>query len=221
MLIANNLHKSYGSVSVLKGIDLNIEAGKVTALMGSSGAGKTTLLHLLGTLDQPDTGNLTFNGQSLAGFNQRQLSRFRSLHIGFVFQFHHLLAEFSALENVCIPGFIVARNKSQVRAEAQSLLEGFHLAHRLTHKPSQLSGGEQQRVAIARALINSPRLILADEPTGNLDTQNSQAIFELFLSLAAEKGIGFFIATHNEQLAMKAHRLIRIADGKIESDTTL
>jgi lipoprotein-releasing system ATP-binding protein len=221
VLIANNLHKSYGNVSVLKGIDLTIEAGQVTALMGSSGAGKTTLLHLLGTLDLPDQGVLTFKGQALQGMNQRLLSKFRSQHIGFVFQFHHLLAEFNAIENVSIPGLIIGRNKAQIRAEAKDLLERFNLGHRLTHKPSELSGGEQQRVAIARALINSPQLILADEPTGNLDTQNSQAIFDLFLGLAAEKGIGFFIATHNEQLAHNAHRLIRIADGKIESDTLL
>lgn len=213
MLIADNIHKSYGKVEVLKGVSINLQEGEIVALIGASGAGKSTLLQILGTLDQPDQGDILFEGQMIHQLPERQQAKFRNESLGFVFQFHHLLPEFTALENVCMPGWIGKTSRSEVENRAKELLDRLGLAHRLEHKPSQLSGGEQQRVSVARALINQPRLILADEPTGNLDTQNSQELYDLLFNLTRETGVAFLVATHNLALAERADRTLSIQDG--------
>lgn len=216
MIQAENLHKSYGKLHVLKGLNLHVKKGEVISIMGASGAGKSTLLHILGTLDKQDTGKLLINGQEPAGLDARQLARFRNAHIGFVFQFHHLLPEFTALENACIPGMIAGREDKELKSRAKELLDFLGLADRLTHKPAQLSGGEQQRVAVARALINNPSIVLADEPSGNLDTHNSRELHHLFFKLREQFGQTFVIATHNEELAAMADRQLHMADGVFE-----
>jgi lipoprotein-releasing system ATP-binding protein len=214
MLRAENVQKSYGSLKVLKGIDLQVEKGEIVAIVGASGAGKSTLLHILGTLDTPDTGTVLLNGKNIFSGNGRDLSSFRNKSIGFVFQFHNLLPEFSAVENVMIPGLIFnPRGEQEVRKRAVELLNLLGLAERLEHKPSELSGGEQQRTAVARALINSPDLILADEPSGNLDSKNAVDLHNLFFKLRKDFGLTFVIVTHNEELALMADRKIELKDG--------
>ncbi|MEL7533366.1 MAG: ABC transporter ATP-binding protein [Bacteroidota bacterium] len=214
MLKANNIFKSYGKLPVLKGVSLELEAGEVVALVGTSGAGKSTLLQILGTLDTVDQGEVFFKGKEVTRYSERNQAAFRNQNLGFVFQFHHLLPEFSALENVSIPAMIHG-NKPQAKVyeEATALLERLGLGDRIKHRPSELSGGEQQRVSMARALINSPDLILADEPTGNLDSANSEAMYDLIRELTADTGVAFLIATHNLDLAAKADRVLTIKDG--------
>jgi len=203
---------------VLRGVDVQVAPGEIVALVGGSGAGKTTLLQILGTLDTPTTGLVQFEGNNLFTLTDKALSAFRNKHLGFVFQFHHLLAEFTALENAAMPAFIQGGSRKAALARAEEVLSSVGLAHRLHHKPSGLSGGEQQRVAVARALVNQPRLILADEPTGNLDTANGRALFDLFLKLALSQGIAFLIATHNEQFARLAHSTLHIQDGLLVTE---
>lgn len=215
MIEGINIHKKYGDLEVLKGVSLTINRGEIVAIVGRSGAGKSTLLHIIGTLDKPSTGGVIFDGQHVHKFSDRKLSAFRNKHIGFVFQFHHLLPEFTALENVCIPAFIHGTRPNTAMQNAKELLNYLGLAHRLDHKPSQLSGGEQQRVAVARALINAPDAVFADEPSGNLDTQNSQDLHELFLKLKNERGQTFIIVTHNQELAALSDRTIQMQDGLI------
>jgi len=215
MIKAQNIHKSFGSLEVLKGIDLEISSGEIVSIVGASGAGKTTLLHIIGTLDRFDSGQVIINGQPIAGMNDRKLSEFRNQNIGFVFQFHHLLPEFTALENVCIPSFIAGTDKMEAEKSAMALLEMLGLKDRTTHKPSELSGGEQQRVAVARALINKPSVILADEPSGNLDSKSASELHEMFFSLRKELGQTFVIVTHNNDLANMADRKLVIKDGII------
>lgn len=215
MLIAQHIVKSYGGLQVLRGIDLSIQSGEIVSIVGSSGAGKSTLLHILGTLDRADQGSLLIGGEEVSRLKPKALARFRNQHIGFVFQFHHLLPEFSALENVCIPGWIAGTAKKQVEQRAVALLERLGLKDRISHKPSALSGGEQQRVAVARALINSPKIIFADEPTGNLDSTHARELHELFLDLRKEFNQTFLIVTHNEELAAMSDRIVHMQDGKI------
>ncbi len=215
MIKAQNIHKSFGSLEVLKGISLEVAKGEVVTIVGASGAGKTTLLQILGTLSSADSGTLEIDGTELSTLSDKALSKFRNEHIGFVFQFHHLLPEFTALENVCIPAFIARRDRSEVEARARELLDMMGLAERLNHKPSQLSGGEQQRVAIARALINNPSVLLADEPSGNLDTRNRDEIHRLFFELRDKLGQTIVIVTHDEGLAAMADRKITMSDGEI------
>jgi lipoprotein-releasing system ATP-binding protein len=220
MLTATNIHKKYGTVEVLKGVDINISKGEVVSIVGPSGSGKSTFLHILGTLDKPDTGEVFLHNQNITGLQGSRLSSFRNSHIGFVFQFHHLLPEFSALENVCIPGWIASTDKSAVRKRALELLTMLGLSHRLENKPNQLSGGEQQRVAVARALINSPEVVFADEPTGNLDTANAKELHHLFFELRKQFQQTFLIVTHNEELAQLSDRVLHMKDGKILSLTS-
>ncbi len=215
MIQLHNIRKSFGTLEVLKGIDLTIEAGEVVAIVGASGAGKTTLLQIMGTLSRPTSGELTIDQKPLHTLSDQQLSVFRNTQIGFVFQFHHLLPEFSAFENVCIPGYIARRDRAEVEARALELLTMLGMEHRLTHKPSELSGGEQQRVAIARALINDPAVLLADEPSGNLDTKNKEEIHQLFFTLRERLGQTVVIVTHDEHLAKQADRCIEMVDGAI------
>ena len=215
MIKAKDIRKSFGSLEVLKGISLEVSKGEVVAIVGASGAGKTTLLQILGTLSSADSGSLTIDGVELSGLGDKALSRFRNERIGFVFQFHHLLPEFTALENVCIPAFIARRDRAEVEAKARELLEMMGLKERLEHKPAQLSGGEQQRVAIARALINSPAVLLADEPSGNLDSRNRDEIHQLFFELRNKLGQTVVIVTHDEGLASMADRKITMSDGTI------
>lgn len=215
MIKAQNIHKSFGSLEVLKGVSIEVEKGEVVAIVGASGAGKTTLLQILGTLSAADEGRLEIDGVEVSGLNDKALSRFRNEHIGFVFQFHHLLPEFTALENVCIPAYIARRDRAEVEARARELLDMMGLAERLDHKPAQLSGGEQQRVAIARALINNPSVLLADEPSGNLDTVNRDEIHRLFFELRDKLGQTVIIVTHDEGLASMADRKITMSDGTI------
>lgn len=215
MIKAQNIHKSFGSLEVLKGVSIEVEKGEVVAIVGASGAGKTTLLQILGTLSAADKGRLEIDGVEVSGLNDKALSRFRNEHIGFVFQFHHLLPEFTALENVCIPAYIARRDRAEVEARARELLDMMGLAERLDHKPAQLSGGEQQRVAIARALINNPSVLLADEPSGNLDTVNRDEIHRLFFELREKLGQTVIIVTHDEGLASMADRKITMSDGTI------
>lgn len=220
MITAKNLHKYYDSLHVLKGVDLHIKKGEIVSIVGASGAGKTTLLQILGTLDEPTNQNnttLEINGASVLNLKDKELSKFRNQHLGFIFQFHQLLPEFTAIENVCIPGFIAQRDKKEVEAEAQKLLTYLGLAERMQHKPSELSGGEQQRVAVARALINKPAVIFADEPSGNLDKNSAENLHELFFKLRDEFGQTFVIVTHNEELANMADRKLTMVDGKIVS----
>jgi len=215
MIKAHDIHKSFGSLEVLKGISLYVERGEVVSIVGQSGAGKTTLLQILGTLSAMDSGSLLINGVDVNTLKDNALSDFRNQHIGFVFQFHHLLPEFSALENVMLPALIAGRAKAEAEQEAAKLLQMMDLSARLTHKPSALSGGEQQRVAIARAIINRPALLLADEPSGNLDTKNRDEIHSLFFRLREEMGQTTIIVTHDEGLASMADRKITMRDGKI------
>jgi lipoprotein-releasing system ATP-binding protein len=216
MLIAKGIHKSYGSLEVLKGVDLEISKGEIVSIVGASGAGKSTLLHLLGTLDRPDRGELFLQDQNLLQLHGDALAEFRNSRIGFVFQFHNLLPEFTALENICIPGFIQGREEQELKKRAEELGDILGIRHRLDHKPSELSGGEQQRVAVARALINNPDLVFADEPSGNLDTSNARALHELFFKLRDTYQLSFVIVTHNEELAAKADRKVVMKDGRIE-----
>nr|WP_256488656.1 ABC transporter ATP-binding protein [Pontibacter sp. HSC-36F09] len=210
-----NVHKKYGSLEVLKGIDLTIHAGEVVSIVGASGAGKSTLLHILGTLDSADTGDVLFDDKNISRLNASELARFRNRHIGFIFQFHNLLPEFTALENTCLPGFLAGRPEIEVTERAAELLSMLNLGHRMHHKPSEMSGGEQQRTAVARALINSPRIIFADEPSGNLDSKNAQELHEIFFKLRDEFNQTFVIVTHNEQLATMADRKLVMKDGLI------
>ncbi len=215
MIVAKQIHKSYGSLEILKGVDLQINSGEVVSIVGSSGAGKTTLLTILGTLDRPDSGQVLINGQNVVELNDKKLAAFRNHNIGFVFQFHHLLPEFNALENICIPAFISKRSKKEAETRALELLELFNLKDRATHKPSELSGGEQQRVAVARALINNPKVIFADEPSGNLDSNNANELHQLFFKLRDELKQTFVIVTHNTELAKMADRTLVMKDGRI------
>ena len=215
MLTANNIHKYYGPLWVLKGVDLEIKKGEIVSIAGPSGSGKSTLLHILGTLDTPDKGEIYLRDRPLHALKGKPLAAFRNTHIGFVFQFHHLLPEFTALENVCIPGWIAGRKKTEVQTEAQRLLETLGLAHRIENKPNQLSGGEQQRVAVARALINKPDIIFADEPTGNLDSNNARELHHLFFQLRESMQQTFLIVTHNEELAGMSDRILHMRDGKL------
>jgi lipoprotein-releasing system ATP-binding protein len=218
MIIAKNIHKSYGNVAVLKGVDLHIKKGEVVAIVGPSGAGKTTLLQIIGTLDKPKTDvnyDLILNATSLKGITDNLVSKFRNQHIGFIFQFHQLLPEFTALENVCIPAFIARKDKKETEKKAKELLAFLGLEDRYEHKPNQLSGGEQQRVAVARALINNPSVILADEPSGNLDSASAKNLHELFFKLRDQFNQTFVLVTHNEELANMADRILVMKDGVI------
>lgn len=215
MIEAKGIYKSFGNVDVIKGIDIHIDKGEIVTIVGASGAGKSTLLQIIGTLEKADKGNVIINGQSISAMNQKKLAAFRNKNIGFVFQFHHLLPEFTALENICIPAFIAGESKSKALSKANQLLEYLNLTERANHKPSELSGGEQQRVAVARALINDPAVILADEPSGNLDSQNAKELHELFFKLREQTGQTFVIVTHNPDLAKMADRTLTIKDGKI------
>ena len=220
MIKAENIFKSYGDVQVLKGVDLLIENGEVVSVVGASGAGKTTLLQILGTLDRADkkaNTSLQINDTQIADLNEKELSKFRNLNIGFIFQFHQLLPEFTALENVCIPAFIAKKSKEAAEAKAKELLSFLGLSHRIHHKPGALSGGEQQRVAVARSLINEPALILADEPSGNLDSESAENLHQLFFKLRYTYNQTFVIVTHNEDLAAMADRKLTMVDGKIIS----
>jgi lipoprotein-releasing system ATP-binding protein len=210
-----NITRSFADLQVLKGIDLTVEKNEIISILGASGAGKTTLLHIVGTLDKPNGGQVLFDGTDVFAMSDRKLNEFRNTHIGFVFQFHHLLPEFTALENVCIPAFIGGRNKTETIDKAEKLLTTLGLHDRITHKPATLSGGEQQRVAVARALINDPDVILADEPSGNLDSDNARELHELFLHLRSELNQTFIIITHNADLARMSDRQIVIKDGKL------
>ena len=213
MLKATAIHKSYGALRVLKGVDLETAQGEVVSIIGASGAGKSTLLHVLGTLDNPDSGSVIINGKDVFNQSQRDLADFRNRNVGFVFQFHNLLPEFSTLENVMIPGLIAGIDEKQVKSKATALLERLGLKERLTHKPSELSGGEQQRTAVARALVNDPELILADEPSGNLDSKNASELHTLFLQLRKELKKTFIIVTHNLEFAAMADRKLEMKDG--------
>jgi lipoprotein-releasing system ATP-binding protein len=215
MISATEITKSYGNLQVLKGISLEIAAGEVVSVVGASGAGKTTLLQILGTLSRQDSGDISMNGIRTGKLTGSKLARFRNMHIGFVFQFHQLLPEFNAHENVCIPGFIANRPRKEVEERAGELLDFLGLAGRLDHKPSELSGGEQQRVAVARALINDPEVILADEPSGNLDTENKQELHKLFMTLRDKFQKTLVIVTHDHSLAKMADRIITMKDGRI------
>lgn len=215
MIETRALTKNYGGIEVLKGVDLLIQKGEIVSIVGASGAGKSTLLHILGTLDKPSGGKLIFQEQEISSLNDKALAQFRNKHIGFIFQFHNLLPEFTAIENVCIPGFIMKKSESEARKRAAELLDLLGLGHRLEHKPSQLSGGEQQRVAVARALMNAPEVIFADEPSGNLDSQNAKDLHKLFFDLRKDFGQTFVIVTHNEELAKMADRTLFMKDGKV------
>jgi len=218
MILAENIHKYYGEVEVLKGVDLHIKKGEIVAIVGPSGAGKTTLLQILGTLDKPQKEQnytLKIDGISLNELSDKQIASFRNNHIGFIFQFHQLLPEFTALENICIPAFIGNENKNQTEKRAKELLEFLGLSHRISHKPNELSGGEQQRVAVARALINNPSVIFADEPSGNLDSASAKNLHELFFKLRDEFGQTFVLVTHNKDLAEMADRTLTMKDGKM------
>lgn len=215
MLKAENLIKHYGELPVLKGISLEIKKGEIVSIVGSSGAGKTTLLQILGTLDRPDQGTVSFDGQNPFLLSDREMAKFRNSRLGFIFQFHQLLPEFNAIENVSMPGLIGKKNKKAVHEKAKELLDFLGLQNRMTHKPAQLSGGEQQRVAVARALINDAPYIFADEPSGNLDSENSKELHQLFFKLREEMGQSFIIVTHNSELANLSDRKIILQDGKI------
>lgn len=215
ILKGEQLFKSYGDLKVLKGIDISISKGEIVSIVGASGAGKSTLLHILGTLDNAENGELFIKGENITKFNNNQIARFRNTNIGFVFQFHNLLPEFSALENICIPGYIGKRNSSVVEEKAMQLLDLLGISDKKDNKPSELSGGEQQRASVARALINDPEIVFADEPSGNLDSKNANELHELFFKLRKELDQTFVIVTHNEHLAQMADRILEIQDGLI------
>ena len=215
MITGKNIYKRYGKVEVLKGVDIEIKKGEVASIVGPSGSGKSTLLHILGTLDKADMGSVSMNGSEINLLKGKALASFRNKHIGFVFQFHHLLPEFNALENVCIPGWLAGRKKGEVKEKAGELLRILGLSQRLENKPNEMSGGEQQRVAVARALINNPDIVFADEPTGNLDTANAKELHQLFFDLRDKLKQTFLIVTHNEELAKLSDRILYMKDGKI------
>ena len=215
MIEARGIRKRYGALDVLKGVDLSVAKGEVVSIVGASGAGKTTLLQILGTLEQADGGSLSINGEEVTKLGSKALSAFRNTHIGFVFQFHHLLPEFTALENVMMPGLIAGRSMDACAPRAKELLERLNIGGRAAHKPNQMSGGEQQRVAVARALYNSPSVVLADEPSGNLDSAHAKELHQLFFDLRTELGQTFVIVTHNEELAEMADRRLVMRDGVI------
>ena len=215
MLKAIGIYKNYGTLSVLKGVDIQITKGEIVCIAGSSGAGKSTLLHILGTLDNADKGTISIDDVNVTSLKGKKLAAFRNEHIGFVFQFHHLLPEFSALENICIPGWIAGQKNKEVEKRAEELLQMLNLKDRGDHKPGELSGGEQQRVAVARALINNPSIVMADEPTGNLDSTNAKELHNLFIDLRNRFQQTFLIVTHNEELAKLSDRLLHMKDGKI------
>jgi len=215
MILGKNIHKKYADLEILKGVDLEIKQGEIVSIVGSSGAGKTTLLTILGTLDKPTQGEVLINNESVFALNDKKLAAFRNQNIGFVFQFHQLLPEFTAIENVCIPALIAKKSKKESETRAIELLELFNLKDRITHKPSELSGGEQQRVAVARALINNPKVIFADEPSGNLDSKNAEELHQLFFKLRDNFNQTFVIVTHNADLAKMADRTLVMKDGKI------
>ena len=217
MIIAKDIHKSYGNLHVLKGVSLEIKKGEVVSIVGASGAGKTTLLQILGTLDRADGGNVYINETNIKMLNEKKLSEFRNKQIGFVFQFHHLLPEFTALENICLPAYIAKKSKSETETKAKELLAFLGLNQRENHKPAELSGGEQQRVAVARALINSPSVIFADEPSGNLDSATAKELHNLFFTLREKLQQTFIIVTHNEELANMADRKLIMKDGLISN----
>ena len=216
MLVASEIHKRHGDLEVLRGVDVTLTAGEVVSIVGPSGAGKTTLLNVLSTLDRPDSGSVVVNGMDLSGLKDKALAQFRNAHIGFVFQFHQLLPEFNALENAMLPALVGGRGEAEAEAAAMARLEELGLAARAKHLPSQLSGGEQQRVAVARALVNDPPLLFADEPSGNLDSANADALHDLFFDLRDRHGLTIALVTHNEGLAERADRQIRLRDGRIE-----
>lgn len=215
ILKANNIFKSYGDLAILKGVSVSVNKGEIVSIVGASGAGKSTLLHIMGTLDKPDKGTLMMEGQDVFALSEKHLSDFRNKHIGFVFQFHHLLPEFTALENVCIPAFIAGMDKAEAERRGMELLDILGVAHRAKHKPGAMSGGEQQRVSVARALINNPTIILADEPSGNLDSENAASLHQLFFDLRDKMQQTFVIVTHNEELARISDRTIHMRDGLI------
>jgi lipoprotein-releasing system ATP-binding protein len=215
LLTAKGIQKRYGTIEVLKGVDFSVHKGEIVSIVGPSGSGKSTLLHILGTLDKSDAGEVTLNGTTVSKLQGDKLSHFRNKHIGFVFQFHHLLPEFNAVENVCIPGWIAGNKRGAVKERAEELLKILGLGDRIDHKPAALSGGEQQRVAVARALINQPSIVFADEPTGNLDSANAQDLHALFFDLRKNFDQTFLIVTHNEELAQISDRTVHMKDGKI------
>ncbi|MFT7591994.1 MAG: lipoprotein-releasing system ATP-binding protein [bacterium] len=215
MIRLENIHKKFGSVEVINGVDLSVNESEVVSIVGASGAGKTTLLQIIGTLDKPDQGQVFYQDKAVSSLSPKNLAQFRNQNIGFIFQFHHLLPEFTAVENVCIPAYIAKKSRQESEKRAHELLDFLGLAHRLDHKPNQLSGGEQQRVAVARALMNKPLVILADEPSGNLDTENANELHQLFFDLRDEFKQTFVIVTHNEQLANSADRKIVMQDGRL------
>ena len=214
MIQATNIVKRFGDLEVLRGVNLTVKSGEIVSIVGASGAGKTTLLQILGTLDVPDSGEVSVDGESTSGLSRRELSAFRNAHMGFVFQFHRLLPEFNALENVLMPAWIAGAPQRESRERAAQLLADLGLGHRLDHNPSELSGGEQQRVAVARALMNQPSVLLADEPSGNLDSENAAKLHDLFFELRERHGQTIVLVTHNEQLAQRADRMLRMADGQ-------
>ncbi|MFM8949424.1 MAG: ABC transporter ATP-binding protein [Bacteroidota bacterium] len=210
-----DIHKSFGTVQVLKGVTVEIAKSEIVSIVGASGAGKTTLLQILGTLESPDKGIVEIDGKPIHNLKGNDLSQFRNRHIGFVFQFHNLLPEFTAIENICLPGMILGTKDQELKSRASLLLDYLGISHRANHKPSELSGGEQQRVAVARALINNPALVLADEPSGNLDSENAMELHKVFFNLRKEFGQTFVIVTHNNDLASMSDRTIRLSDGKV------
>jgi len=215
MIYCEGIEKSYQKLKVLKGVNLEIKEGELVSIVGSSGAGKSTLLHIIGTLDRPDSGNLLLNGQSTSNWSEKELADFRNRNVGFIFQFHHLLAELTALENVCLPGFIAGGSEKAILDHGKELLDYLGLSERMSHKPGQMSGGEQQRVALARALLNHPKILLADEPTGNLDQENSSEVLKLLFKLRDELNMTMLIVTHDPNIASKTQKTYTMKDGLI------